>query len=389
MTKILIEPLWKLRREYYNWQKCPIDGYEFVIPESRNDGVIKRLAGKDWAYDALHRLGRVIPVNLLKPALETHRNTNGAALTYSVLHTVFRDEPWILDMRLEQPHLLAGSERMFRLYKGVIRRQLMSENCRAIICELEAGRQALLQYFPELKDKVKVVHSTMPVKHFTKDYMEKPITKLLFVNSANINAGYHFAAHGGLILLEAFKILWRQGYLVELVIRSGMTPEMKRSLVDNPAIKVYDKVISWEVLEHEFQTADIFVYPTHVTPSIVFLDAMSYELPIVTTDVWGNGEIVRNREMGILAYHKNATKFTDKYIVHFDSPEFKEAVFSVDKDLAYCVAEKVACLIDNPEMRRHFGENGRHQIETGDFSYEQWANGLKKVLDEVLSKKLR
>ena len=74
--------------------------------------------------------------------------------------------------------------------------------------------------------------------------------------------------------------------------------------------------------------ADIFLYPTNVTPANVFLDAMSYELPIVTTDVWGNQEIVADGKIGVIVPHPTARKFTDGCVVHFDSPEFKKVVSS-------------------------------------------------------------
>jgi glycosyltransferase involved in cell wall biosynthesis len=377
---ILIEPLWKLRGEYRNWH---IDGYDFVIQDSMQQGLVRNIARTDMAYRLQHALGKHIPVNLAKPWLERNKKLEAVDLTYAVMHCVYRNEPWVLDMKTEQPHLLAGSERMFARYKDKVGRLLQSDNCRAVICELEAEKLAMLQCFPEIKDKLKVVHSTVPAKKFVKDY-GNPTVKLLFVNSANINAGYHFYAHGGRILLDAFKMLRKQNANVELVIRSGVPPHIKSEILANPAITLYDEVIPWDILEKEFQTADIFVYPTHVTPSTIFLDAMSYELPIVTTRVWGNMEIVKGGVTGLTVGHPKADGFTDGFIAHFDSDDFKRVVMGRDYELSKSVAEKVAQLVEDAELRQMLGKAGRCEIEHGGFSYRNWGKSLKEVLDGAL-----
>ena len=240
----------------------------------------------------------------------------------------------------------------------------------------------MLQYFPEIENKLRVIHSTVPERQFTKVYDDRKV-KLLFVNSANISASYHFCTHGGLILLDAFEMLQKNYGNLQLVIRSGVSKEIKKRIRNNLGIRLYDEVIPWEVLEYEFQTADIFVYPTHVTPSSVFLDAMSYELPIVTTRIWGNSEIVKGGATGLTTRHPRSDEFTDGFIVHFDSKEYNWVIGGSDYSLSRAVAEKVAWLVDSPTLRRIMGEAGRYEIEYGTFSYKQWSKSLKAVLDEA------
>jgi glycosyltransferase involved in cell wall biosynthesis len=168
-------------------------------------------------------------------------------------------------------------------------------------------------------------------------------------------------------------------------MRTAMPEEIKAKFSRQTGITIYDGIIPWPQLENEFQTADIFLYPTNVTPSNVFLDAMSYELPIVTTDVWGNPEIVADGKTGVLIHHPTADKFTNSFIVHFNSPEFRKAISVPPPGLVESTVEKLIFLIENPELRRRMGKAGRWEIERGDFSIENRNEKLKKILDEATS----
>lgn len=56
-----------------------------------------------------------------------------------------------------------------------------------------------------------------------------------------------------------------------------------------------------------FQSADVFVFPTlYEGFGIVFLEAMASGLPIITTDVAGNKEIIEDRKNGLIVKPKNS-----------------------------------------------------------------------------------
>lgn len=386
--KIFLEPLWKMRGEFKYYIQNPPSGYEFTIKESSTEKMSKWLSKRDYAYSVLYFLDRLIPIELAKPYWESLKKLPaGTDLTYAILHPVFRKKPWVLDMRLEQAHLMVGSEYIFEKWRFLLKNTLLSNNCKKIIFELESGQTAFLERFkwPELESKVTVVHSGVPAKKFVKQFAKNDRIKLLFVNSANINAATHLQVHGGLVLLEAFSILRQRYQNIELVMRTGMPEQIKAKFSQQSGITIYSEIIPWPLLENEFQTADIFVYPTNVTPSNVFLDAMSYELPVVTTDVWGNPEIVEDGKTGVLIHHPTAYKFTDNFIVHFNSPEFGKAISVPPPGLVESTVEKLTMLIENPELRRRMGKAGRWEIERGNFSIENRNEKLKKILDEATS----
>jgi glycosyltransferase involved in cell wall biosynthesis len=204
------------------------------------------------------------------------------------------------------------------------------------------------------------------------------------VNSANINVAWNFSLKGGQILLEVFRILKLEYENLELLIRSGIPEKVKKSYQGIPGLRIKDRPMPWSALEKEFKAADIFVMPSYVTPSMVFFDAMSYELPIVTTDVWANSEYIRDGENGLLVHNPLASSYTEGDIVHFDSPAFQKALQTVDRDMVDKLVAAIKLLIENVELRRKMGVTGREWVEK-EHSMEVWRTGLKKVLDKVLS----
>jgi glycosyltransferase involved in cell wall biosynthesis len=386
---VLIEPLFKQRGEFRWLVEYPPEGYRFILKETTLEGTLRMLAGYGLTYHVHRALMRFLPVNLLKPLWERFKKLPADVdLTYAVLHPIFRPEPWILDMKLEQPYLLIGHEAVFHRWKPLVKSVLVSPFCRRVLFELEAGRRAFLQMtgWSELEPKMAVIHSAVPRRSITRPVHdgERSRVRLLFVNSANITAGDHFYAHGGLLAVEAFLRL-RQTYPgLELVVRSSIPPHLRASLDQIPNLRLIDRVLPWKELEREFVAADIFLYPTHVTPSVVLLDAMSYELPIVTTDVWGNTELVKDGGEGLLVHHPRAHEYTDGSVIHFGSPAWRRVIMSVDDELMRGIIRKTSRLIDDPELRRRLGSEGRKKVEHGEFSIQRRNEALKNVLDEAI-----
>ena len=325
-----------------------------------------------------------MPLWLIKSFLERFQAApQGSNLTYAIVHPVFRKEPWVLDLQCEQPYLLLGHERHFRRYGGILRRVLASPYCRSIICAVEAGRRAFLSIMgcEELEPKVSVVHAAVPKRNFGKSFDEGKI-KLLFVNSGNINTAWHFEVKGAKEVVESFLRLRKRYDNLELVLRSGMSPEMKKRC-QGMGIRVIDSPIPWQQLEQEWMSADIFVLPTRVTPFGVFLDAMSYELPIVTTAVWANSEMVDDGRTGFLVPKTDADQYIVDSVVHLHSPRFERAVKVTDLHLVDALTEKLRLLIENRDLRTAMGRAGRWEVEQGKFSIERRNEKLREIFDEA------
>jgi glycosyltransferase involved in cell wall biosynthesis len=155
-----------------------------------------------------------------------------------------------------------------------------------------------------------------------------------------------------------------------------------------PGLTFIEETLSWARLENEFLTADIFLLPTHFTPLEVFLDAMSYELPIVTTDVWGNRELVEDGRTGFLVPKSSlAPDFLSDAPWGHSRNNFDKVLKQIDPQMIEALVRKLSLLVENPELRHRMGRSGRIEVEEGRFSISRRNEALKRILDEATAAK--
>lgn len=383
MKTIYLEPAWKLPLSYRELLAHPPRGYRFTAPRTRFDPAIRRAAGNGRVYSLRHAIQEAgLPVNLLKSLAGCLRPPPpGTDLTYADNHLVLRREPWLLDLECELPAILVGPERRFLWYRRLVEKALLSPWCRKIITRVEAGRQALLSTFDgRLAGKVEVVYWAATPKSFEKG-PPREMVRLLFVNSANLPG--QFQLKGGKEAVEAFLLLRQRHPNVELTVRSDLPASLRRRYQGIPGLRLLPDALPWEQLEAEFQTADIFVLPSHVTPGNVFLDAMSYELPVVTTDVWGNAEMVEDGRTGFLVAKSTLAPDFLPGRAYGRTWEFERVVRNVDRRMVEALVHKLSALIEDEGLRRRMGRAARREIEEGRFSIARRNERLGQVLAEA------
>ena len=386
---VYLEPTWKLHLAYESLLHAPPPGYRFLAGDGREHAVIRAASRFAPAYSALYVLDRLVPAHLLKSCWDAlTRPPAGTALTYAVNHLVLRDEPWVLDLPCEHVTNVLGGFRHFNRFRGLVKRVLAGRNCRKIIVSIDAGRKALQAALDsDLAGKTDVVYGAVPKKEFAKSFNENKV-KLLFVNSGNIPGQFH--AKGGKEALETFSLLRKRYPHVEMVVRSDVPSPIRKRCEQIEGLRIIDRVVPWEELEREFMTADIFLLPAHLTPQMAFLDAMSYELPVVTTDAWGNAEIVEDGRTGLLVHDWPLASHYERMLPRYfvppvGSPEYRDIVASTSPQIVLELVEKLGLLIENAELRRRLGRAGREAVENGRFSIQQRNSTLKRVLDEAIS----
>jgi glycosyltransferase involved in cell wall biosynthesis len=302
-------------------------------------------------------------------------------LTFASNHLVFRDEPWIID--LEYVSIPLGAGKHLQHYKLALEQSFRSPNCKKIICWYQICKKTLTLNVDcsKFENKITVFLPYGQKRKFHKCFKNKKI-KLLFTGSGNILG--EFIIKGGVEAVGAFTALNKKYNNLELVIRSDVPREIKAKLSHFDNVRIIDKIIPWEELEQEFQTADIFLLPAHNTPFQAMLDGMSYELPVVSLDVWANAEIVDDGKTGFLVPKSEDLQYYDNnFVPQWDTPSFLKAIKTSDQRVVRNLIEKISILIENIELRRMMGEAGRWEIEHGRFSIEKRNEKLKKILDEA------
>jgi len=382
--KIYIEPPWKMHSYYRGLMANHPQGYTFVALESPQSKVMQTASKFNITYSLFIILNKIVPVNIAKSYLDKFRHLpDDIALTYAFDHIVCRKEPWVVDV--EFVNLLVGyyNSRYFKRSKGILEKALASASCKKIICGTETAKQSILLNLDckDFSHKFGIVPFATQKKNFTKKFGVEKI-KLLFVGSGNILGSFNMK--GGRETLEAFTLLTKQYNNLELVVRSDVPQGILKEYGVYSNIRIINKNIPWSDLEREFLTADIFVLPVHCTPFSVFLDAMSYELPIVTIDAWANPEVVEDGKTGLLVRKSESVLYYVKdTLPGFATPQFFRSIRKSDPRVVNELAEKISILIENPELRRGLGKAGRWEVELGKFSIENRNNKLKRILDEA------
>lgn len=169
---------------------------------------------------------------------------------------------------------------------------------------------------------------------------------------------------GVFILLDACKILSKKNIDFSCSFVGGRADVDKskfKSKVKNNNLTNYVRYLGpryGKEKEKCFNKADAFAFPTFYHFEcfpLVLLEAMSFGLPIVSTNEGGIPDIVEDGKTGFICKTKDA------------------------KDLA----EKLEILIKNPELRWKMGSAGRRKFEQN-FTLEHFEIRLKKILNSIL-----
>ena len=210
--------------------------------------------------------------------------------------------------------------------------------------------------------KIYIVYNGIPVRL---NYKNRKLSKLkndnvniLFLSNLIVEKGiYDF--------IDALKILIDKGY-----------SNISGTIVGNEAdITVHDlnRTLKKKKVDHnihfkgpkyghekyaEYKNADIFVFPTYYKVEAfpgVILEAMQYELPVISTREASIPIIVNDKKTGFLIEPKKPEQ----------------------------IADKIEHLIKNPELRLRMGQEARKKF-LEKFTFEIFENNLKNVFSDVL-----
>lgn len=172
---------------------------------------------------------------------------------------------------------------------------------------------------------------------------------------------------GVIVLLDALKILADKGYSFQCDFVGGETKEIDaKRFVEEVDKRQLNRLVVYhgrkygEEKDAFFSSVDIFVFPTYYDNEcfpLVLLEAMSYGLPIVTTNEGGIPDIVVNGKTGLICEREN--------------PE----------SLADCIA----VLLNDKNLRRKMGDEG-YRILKERFTEAQFEEKMLMILNEMCSK---
>jgi glycosyltransferase involved in cell wall biosynthesis len=112
---------------------------------------------------------------------------------------------------------------------------------------------------------------------------------------------------------------------------------------------------------------------------------MSYEMPVISIDLEGVSEFVKEGESGYLVKEsERVPMLEDGLPISQAYPKVLRALRNTDPRLVNDLVEKVGILIENKELRRKMGATARRQVEQGKNSLGYRNGKLKGVFDRAL-----
>ncbi len=385
--KIYFEPAGRIHSSQWELINYPPEGYQFITSETLLD---KRIVGSDLMFYKLRLsvLDRLMPLNLAKAWLDTYlrKIPEDVDLIYASNHPVFRKKPWVVNV--EWAHVLIGRDlRHFARYKKSVEKLLASEYCKKIFTWTEVAKKSILLNFTcdDFEHKIEVIPPAVHSKDFAKDYSQDKV-RLLFIGSINNPAD--FEAKGGKEALQAFAILNRKYDNLEFVVRAKLPSYVRTKYTALSNLRMVDEILPWQLLELEFKQADIFLFPSHLLQNTVVLEAMSYGLPVVTTEIGASSEeYIEDGVTGfVVASSEKVPYFLGNFILTSETihqSRLIKATHSVETKVVDELVAKTSLLIENPDLRRKMGKAARWEVDHGRFSIEKRNKRLKRIFDEA------
>ena len=173
--------------------------------------------------------------------------------------------------------------------------------------------------------------------------------------------GNYISRKGIIYLIEAFSQIQRRDFTLHLVGNRKNNSSYYNQL--NNAVKklkltecvVFHDGSDQENLKQLYASADIFVLPSFKeTFGIVFLEAMHYGLPIITTNVSAMPELIESGKNGFL----------------------------VPPGDSQALAKAISILIENPDLIEKMGETGRKKVATS-YYWEQTGFKFLSILENM------
>lgn len=232
-----------------------------------------------------------------------------------------------------------------RIYHNAVKVYTMSEHV----------RQSCIEHYQVPEDHVECVFAGSNAEYATKHGgAPKPLENEGYTNKRISFIGVDWERKGGPELVEAFRKVLQKHPTAQLDV-VGCSPE-----VDCPNVNVVGRVPLEEVRDW-FAKASVFCVPTKVEPfGIVFVEAFTHKLPVVSSDIGALPQIVEQGESGFLC----------------------------DPTDTSIMAEHLCTLLESPETCRKFGEKGYQRVQNV-LNWEAvgrtMAASIRKELDSLYS----
>ena len=362
--------------DYVTRQKKMEKTYQLYYESSSMRKIINKL---------FHFSSFAVSPTYLRAVLEKSENVFGADIVYASSNFYLGELPWIIDCE-DARSFYRGYEKYFVIHRHQIEKILSKKFCKKIIPWTEKAHHSIFINFDarNFRDKIEVVPLTTKSTPIQLNKTDGDVT-FLFVGSSNLDFINDFYYKGGLETIKAFQKISPKYDNTKLIIRSHVDQKIHRIIEKSEKIHLINKTLSGHELKELYMRSSVFVFPCFVTPGMVFVEAMNYCLPIITTDYWANSEYVKDYYNGFLVDMPNTVE--PKCLLKCTLSYSRDiGNHRVDENQIEQISERMGYFIENPKEIMRMGKNAKEMIETGKYSMEKKNKKLKRIYEECLKK---
>lgn len=357
----------------------PPEGYQYFTLDDFTDEFIFEESGSIFVevYNKIRR-NRIIIDIAKKNNIDIIYCTSGMLLFNSPI-------PWVIEFESAASFIIHKLQ-YWRIVKRALPFILRQKNLKALIPWTEAAARSLLSNIAEdeaIKNKITPIHLCLRKIDDVTQKNRHDLFTLLFVTTLNNNAEKEFYTKGGRIIAEIFNKL--KGVAPMRFILRSKIPEEYQYLKLEKNIEVYEDCLPYDKFKSIFLESDVFFFPCYQSPGLVFLDAMNGNLPIISTNIFSNPEMVIEGYNGFLIDLPKSSKInfleteygiknvqTGKGIRDDDIPE----------SLIEKFCEKIMLLYKDATLKEKMGNNSKNLL-INEFSIHKRNEGLKAVYDKI------
>ena len=326
------------------------------------------------------------------------------ASTFDVFHSpgmgILENIPWIVE---NDVHWMVDLEHVGSLFgyygnwkrrlrsggaRKALTKQLSSRYCRKILPWTDAARKTVESILPgkDIAEKTEILRlAVRPAPPRRNKPEKRDRVRILFVGSVNFRG--EFWSKGGYEVLESYKLLReKMGDKVELVFRCWMPDEIRNQYSSLPGLHAVTDVLPRDELDELLWDSDVFLFPSHNSPGMAFLEAMRFGLPVVGKDIWANREIVENGVTGFLVKPSESVP----YLLPGDVPNwggddssFLDFMKQRDDRVITDLVEALSKLAESDNLRKKMGGAGKKVVEGGKASTAKRNTQLRRIYEEA------
>jgi glycosyltransferase involved in cell wall biosynthesis len=211
----------------------------------------------------------------------------------------------------------------------------------------------------------KLYHGIDSARLLNENVNQLPLPKMMRI----LSVGRLREKKGFITLIAACHLLVQAGYKFQCdIVGYGPDKEKFQQLIDsyhlNGIVRLLGKLTHSELISIYKQTT-LFTLPCQIAEDgdrdgipNVLMEAMTFAIPVVSTNVSGIPELIENNKSGLILEAKN-----------------HQSLFTALKRL-----------LDSPELRRQLGKTGQERV-TNHFAVDQHIIHLKELLAEALQER--